>query len=255
VAHAAPTSYGVVITCEHGGNRIPAPYRYLFQALRALLDSHRGFDPGALILAKTLAKALAAPLVTATVSRLLVDLNRSVGHPHLHGEPMRRASAEQRQRILRHQYHPYRERVMALVKQAVGDRGRAIHLACHSFTPVLNGKVRNADIGLLYDPARGDEANLCRRWKAALEACEPPLVVRRNYPYAGKDDGLTTWLRRCFPTDAYLGVELEINQKHLDKAGRHWPALRKQIAESLCKVLLSCDAGIGNAARQDGVPL
>jgi len=26
---------GLVITCEHGGNRIPGPYRALFQAHRA----------------------------------------------------------------------------------------------------------------------------------------------------------------------------------------------------------------------------
>jgi predicted N-formylglutamate amidohydrolase len=41
-------SAGLVITCEHGGNRIPKPYRDLFHADQALLSSHRGFDPGAL---------------------------------------------------------------------------------------------------------------------------------------------------------------------------------------------------------------
>ena len=79
----------IVITCEHGGNRIPSPYRDLFHAHQALLDSHRGFDPGALIMAKALATAFAAPLVASTVSRLLVDLNRSVGHPRLHYEATR----------------------------------------------------------------------------------------------------------------------------------------------------------------------
>ena len=38
-------SAGLVITCEHGGNRIPAPYRDLFHAHQALLDSHRGMIP------------------------------------------------------------------------------------------------------------------------------------------------------------------------------------------------------------------
>jgi predicted N-formylglutamate amidohydrolase len=80
-----------VITCEHGGNRIPVPYRNLFHAHQALLDSHRGYDPGALIMARALATAFAAPLVASTVSRLLVDLNRSVGHPRLHSEATRKA--------------------------------------------------------------------------------------------------------------------------------------------------------------------
>jgi len=34
-----------IITCEHGSNRIPAPYRRLFRGQAALLDSHRGYDP------------------------------------------------------------------------------------------------------------------------------------------------------------------------------------------------------------------
>jgi predicted N-formylglutamate amidohydrolase len=55
------TSVGLVITCEHGSNRIPAPYRDLFHAHEVLLDSHRGYDPGALIMARALATAFEAP--------------------------------------------------------------------------------------------------------------------------------------------------------------------------------------------------
>jgi predicted N-formylglutamate amidohydrolase len=72
-----------IITCEHGGNRIPAPYRRLFREQRALLDSHRGYDPGSPVMAKALARAYRAPLVASTVSRLLIDLNRSISHPQL----------------------------------------------------------------------------------------------------------------------------------------------------------------------------
>jgi len=64
--------------------------------------------------------------------------------------------------------------------------GRVIHVSCHSFTPELNGQVRNTDIGLLYHPARTKEVALCKRWKASLKACAPELKVRRNYPYAGR---------------------------------------------------------------------
>ena len=41
------TRPGLVITCEHGGNHIPGAYRHLFQGQEAVLQSHRGFDPGA----------------------------------------------------------------------------------------------------------------------------------------------------------------------------------------------------------------
>jgi predicted N-formylglutamate amidohydrolase len=237
-------SDGFVITCEHGGNRIPAPYRDLFHAHQALLDSHRGYDPGALIMARALAMLFAAPLVASTVSRLLVDLNRSVGHPRLHSEATRKAPAEVRQRILKLYYQPYRAQAERFVRQAIADHGLVIHLSCHSFTPKLDGKMRDADIGLLYDPARPGEADLCERWKASLEACAPDLTVRRNYPYAGKGDGLTAWFRRRLPPGAYLGIELEVNQKHIVRAGRHWTAMRKVIVESLFRALASRCAGI-----------
>jgi predicted N-formylglutamate amidohydrolase len=243
-------SAGLVITCEHGGNRIPAPYRDLFHARHALLDSHRGYDPGALIMARALATAFAAPLVVSTVSRLLVDLNRSVGHPSLHSEATRKAPAAVRQQILEHYYQPYRAQAERFVRQAIAGHGAVIHLSSHSFTPELDGKVRDADIGLLYDPARLGEADLCVRWKASLEACAPDLTVRRNYPYAGKADGLTASFRRRLPPRAYVGIELEVNQKHVVGTDRHWNAMRKVIVESLRRAIASRFAGISNPATK-----
>jgi len=233
----------LLITCEHGGKRIPAPYRYLFHAHQALLDSHRGYDPGALIMARELATLLVAPLVASTVSRLLIDLNRSVGHPRLYSDATRKAPAEVRQRILEHFYQPYRRKAERLVRQAISNGGRVIHVSSHSFTPELDGKVRDADIGLLYDPARPGEADLCERWKASFKACAPDLRVRRNYPYAGKGDGLTAYFRLRLPASAYVGIELEANQKHVLRAGRHWTGVRNVIVESLGSALASRCAG------------
>ncbi|SBT09737.1 N-formylglutamate amidohydrolase [Candidatus Accumulibacter aalborgensis] len=232
-----PASAGLVITCEHGGNRIPPLYHELFASCRELLDSHRGYDPGALIMARDLARAFAAPLVTSTVSRLLVDLNRSVGHPRLHSEASRQVPAEPRERILTRYYQPYRAQAERLVGQAIAEHGLAIHVSSHSFTPELDGKVRHADIGLLYDPGRPGEVLLCERWQASLRACGPGLTVRRNYPYAGKGDGLTASFRQRLPPSAYIGVELEVNQKHVASGGRHWRCMRRLIVESLRRAL------------------
>jgi predicted N-formylglutamate amidohydrolase len=242
----APASAGLVITCEHGGNRIPASYRELFHDRQALLDSHRGYDPGALIMARALATAFAAPLVASTVSRLLVDLNRSVGHPCLYSEATRKAPAEVRRRILKDYYQPYRAQAERFVRHAIAEHSVVVHLSSHSFTPELNGKVRDADIGLLYDPARPGEADLCECWKASLQVCAPDFTVRRNYPYAGKGDGLTTWFRRRLPPGAYVGIELEVNQKHFVRTGGHWTAMRKVIVESLCSALASRRPGISD---------
>ncbi|HUW51268.1 MAG TPA: N-formylglutamate amidohydrolase [Sulfuricella sp.] len=222
-----------LITCEHGGNRIPRRYRPYFLGHEDLLQTHRGYDPGALTMARELARQLAAPLYFSTASRLLIDLNRSIGHPGLYSEATRKAAAPDRGNILKRYYLPYRHKVETAIAEAVAQGSRVIHISSHSFTPELDGRIRNADIGLLYDPARLTEHELCRHWQAALMAGTPGLRVRRNYPYTGKSDGLAAYLRRRFPPDVYVGIELEINQKHVFKGGRQWRALREAIIAAL----------------------
>ena len=222
-----------IITCEHGGNRIPAPYRRLFRGQRALLDSHRGYDPGSLVMAKALASTWRAPLVASTTSRLLIDLNRTIGHPQLFSAVTRSAPAETRAQIVKQHYRPYRVQVERLVRQAVARGRRVIHISSHSFTAELDGRVRGADVGLLYHPGRGGETEVCARWKESLAAFAPELRVRRNYPYAGKGDGLTSHLRLRFAQSDYLGIELEVNQGIVFAAGRRWMALRRLLIDSL----------------------
>jgi len=222
-----------IITCEHGGNRIPARYRRLFRGQRALLDSHRGYDPGSLVMAKALASACRASLVASTISRLLIDLNRSIGHPQLFSAVTRAAPAEMRAQIVERYYRPYREQVERLVGQAVSRGHRVVHISSHSFTAELDGRVRGADVGLLYHPARRLEAEVCARWKESLAALASELRVRRNYPYAGKGDGLTSHLRARFAQSDYVGIELEVNQGIVFAAGRRWTALRRVLIDSL----------------------
>lgn len=229
----------LLITCEHGGNRIPPRYRPLFRGFEALLQTHRGFDPGALTMARELAKAFKAPLFVSTVSRLLVDLNRSIGHPRLYSEATRTASKEVRREILEAHYLPYRSQAEAHIAGEVTKGRRVIHISSHSFTPVLDGEVRKADIGLLYDPARAGELDLCRQWQAALNELAPDLGVRRNYPYRGSSDGFTAWLRKRFAEKDYAGIELEINQQLVAARSRAWRELRRQVRAALKQALIA----------------
>jgi len=230
----------LIITCEHGGNQIPAAYRHLFHNHRTLLGSHRGFDAGALVMAKALVEHFGAPLVASTISRLLVDLNRSIGHRALHMESVHALPAETRQEIIERYYQPYRTKFEQLVVQGISQHGRVIHISCHSFTNNFNGVARHADVGLLYDPARQNERTLCAQWKYDLKALAPNLEVRRNFPYEGRNDGFTSALRKRFSPDAYLGIELELNQKHLSLSTRQRAALRELI-------IMSLDAALRNS--------
>ncbi|PKO61840.1 MAG: N-formylglutamate amidohydrolase, partial [Betaproteobacteria bacterium HGW-Betaproteobacteria-17] len=114
----------LLITCEHGGNRIPARYRPLFAGFEALLQSHRGYDPGALALARDMAKELAASLFVSTTSRLLIDLNRSISHPRLYSEATRNAPASVRRDIRENHYLPYRSKVEAHIADAIAHGSR-----------------------------------------------------------------------------------------------------------------------------------
>ena len=184
-------------------------------------------------MARQLGRDLRAPLVTSTVSRLLIDLNRSIGHPQLFSAATRSVPAAMRRSIVAAHYLPYRGQVEQFVARAVSRGRRVVHVSSHSFTPELHGEVRRADVGLLYDPRRRGEVRLCARWKAALADIAPDLRVRRNYPYAGKGDGLTSYLRRRFPPAAYVGVEIEVNQRIVFAAGRRWSALRRLLVDTL----------------------
>ncbi len=203
----------LIVTCEHAGNEVPDAYRPLFVGHEHLLPTHRGWDPGALLLAHEMAERFDAPLYFDTTTRLLVDLNRSVGTPDLHSEATRQLPLAERRLILEHHYHPHRRRTEGAIHAAVEGGARAIHVASHSFTPELNGQVRTADVGLLYDPARPGEVSFSAAWLAALARSDPGLRLRRNYPYLGTSDGLTMALRRRHPPERYVGIELEVNQR------------------------------------------
>lgn len=200
-----------VLTCEHGGNEIPGRYRYIFKNKEEILNSHRGYDPGALDLFRSL-QEIADFSRFNTISRLLVEMNRSQGHPQLFSEFSRNLSNEEKKDIQDLYYFPYRNSVESKIAEFMAGGEKVIHLSVHSFTPELNGEVRQADVGLLYDPKRPEEKEFCRQVKKLLRQQEETLNVRFNYPYLGKADGFTTYLRKKFPEN-YLGIEIEINQK------------------------------------------
>jgi hypothetical protein len=69
--------------------------------------------------------------------------------------------------------------------------------------------------------------------EVAIAVRDPGLRVRRNYPYAGKGDGLTRILRRRFPPTRYAGIELELNQAFALGDGKPWRTLRTTVVATL----------------------
>lgn len=233
---------GLVLTSEHGTAAVPARYVQLFRGAEELLASHRAVDLGTAELTGYLARRTGVRPHRTRVTRLLVDCNRSPGHPGLYSEFSRDLPAAERERLLERYYRPYRDAVEADVARGI-DAGRTVlHVSVHSFARVLDGRERNADVGLLYDPGRAQESALCRQWQSLLQA-EPGLRVRRNYPYRGVADGLATWLRRRFPPGRYVGIELEVCQDIAAGGDPRWGRLKRLLGGSLEAVMASaCSA-------------
>ena len=217
---------------------VPRTYAALFSGREALLDSHRGWDAGAFELGREIADAFGAPLYAATTTRLLVDLNRSIGHRHLFSEshaPTVASSAAMTSSIVTTGRIARRSKVRS--HDTLRRASRVIHVASHSFTPTLDGVPRQADVAWLYDPRRPGEAAFAQAWRLALAKLAPELRLRRNYPYQGRADGLTALLRKHHPDAAYVGIELEVNQRFVERRGAAWERLRTMLVDSLKKAL------------------
>lgn len=195
----------LILTCEHASNKIPKEYSKLFN--KSALNSHRGLDIGADFVYQFLRKKLNCYSQSAEYSRLLIELNRSLDHNNLFSEFSTQLDSKQKQALIKKIYLPYQEKLIQQLKLP------CLHIGIHSFTPILNGKKREADLGLLYDPKKPQEKAFCSAWKKWLMQ-NSDYQVKLNYPYKGSSDGLTTILRKKFPKN-YLGLELEINQKLL----------------------------------------
>ena len=224
----------LVLTCEHAGNDIPEEYFSLFREAEGELNSHRGYDPGALDLFCDL-KELADFDIFQTESRLFIELNRSLHHKQLFSEFTRALPKPSKNAILEAYYFPYRQEVEQQIYDRLMKGEQVIHLSVHSFTPVLDGEKRNADIGLLFDPSRSEEKEFCSSFKNAILEQDPQLHIRFNYPYLGTADGFTTYLREKFPRN-YCGIELEVNQ-NFEISNKMDEKLKSVIFKALSKVL------------------
>jgi predicted N-formylglutamate amidohydrolase len=223
----------LLVTCEHGGNQIPPQFAPLFNDRAGILASHRGFDAGALTLARDLAHALAAPLHYATVSRLLVDLNRSETSAEVRSTFTAALDDADRAGMLARFYTPYRDKVEEQVARWITAGEQVVHVSCHSFTPFLHGRQRRVEVGFLFDAARPRESALCQQWRAALKRACPRLRVRMNAPYDGASDGFTTTLRQRHGARHYAGIEVEINLRLVRGKPAEWARLRQAIVATV----------------------
>lgn len=227
----------LVLSCEHGACAVPAEYDNLGLEEEQLRE-HIGWDIGARALSLALAAQLDVPAVLAGVSRLVIDCNRALDDHDLiaaesHGVPIpgnAAVDAAERQLRVRDFYQPYHD----AVDEVLAARPGAFLFSVHSFTPLLNGRERRFDAGVLFDLHAAAAERLGR------ELSGSGFRVRYNQPYSGLD-GLIFSARSHGQRHGLRYLELELNNALLRSeaavhsvATRVATALRSLVSEGSC---------------------
>lgn len=205
----------ILITCEHAGCEVPEAYSGLIKIPNDVLMSHRGYDIGAYEIADILKSHPGISFVLmGKISRLVIDLNRSLNHKNLWSEWSKHLDNSQKMVIYNEYYKPFREATAHFIDSQI--KGLVLHISVHSFTPVFQGRTRLCDLGILYDPNSPGEKKYANHLQKLMRTIAPELIVRKNYPYKGISDGHVTALRKRFRYN-YCGIELEWNQNYLSQ--------------------------------------
>lgn len=178
---------GLVIVCDHAGNRVPPEFGGLGLPA-AEFARHIAYDPGAAAVARRLAEQLDAPAVLANFSRLLIDANRGEDDPTLIMKlsdgtivPGNAAvDGEERARRIARYHAPYHAAIEAAIDRAVAAGRPPALVSIHSFTPVWRDYRRPWHAGVLWD----SDARLAGPMIEALRA-DATLVIGDNEPYSG----------------------------------------------------------------------
>ena len=178
----------LLFVADHASNFIPRSYNNLGVDERHLQE-HIAWDIGSLAVARAVRNRTGGRLWPATVSRLLIDLNRDPDHPGLIPESSdgilipgnMGLTPEERQRRLDLYFHPYHNGLSAEIDSMLEKEGKLALVSMHSFTPRMNGFSRPWHVGLLYN----QDDRLARRAIDWLRR-EPGLVVGDNEPYSGQ---------------------------------------------------------------------
>lgn len=176
-----------VLVCDHASNRIPKVLDGLGLRPHERL-MHIAWDPGALAVALRLTELLDAPLVHSTVSRLVVDCNRTETAPDLIPVVSEltaipgNAELEPGERLTRvARYHtPFHAAITELLDRRAAAGEETILVTVHSYTPVYKGVRRPWPIGLIH----GLDTRFTRALGDALLAEWPDLRLGWNEPYA-----------------------------------------------------------------------
>lgn len=222
-----------LVVCEHASNAFPPAFGTLGLDAQAR-QAHIAWDPGALGVARWLARQLDAPLVHACVSRLVYDLNRP---PSSEGAMTAKSETyeipgnhalgpAERTRRTEAIYLPFHDTLHAEIARRMAAGEAPVIVTVHSFTPVWFGKPRAVEFGIIHD------ADPALAYAVLGEArARTGLDCRLNEPYSALD-GVTHTLRLHATPYGLPNVMLEIRNDLIAT-----PEAEERMAAALAPVL------------------
>jgi predicted N-formylglutamate amidohydrolase len=227
-----PGTADMLLVADHASADVPPGIDLGVPA--GLMADHVAVDIGTDALTRRLSRALSAPAIIATVSRLVVDLNRdaselgavpasSDGHmiPGNWNLP-----AEERALRIAAIHAPYHDAIAAEIARV----RPALIVSIHSFTPQLATRPdeqRPWPIGILYN----NDDRAARLGLVALAA--RGLHVGDNQPYSGRDLNYTMDRHAEGLRIPYLGIEVRNDGLRTKEGVARWT-----------HILADCIAGV-----------
>ncbi len=220
----------ILTVIDHASNHVPPDIDLGIDP--ALLETHIAWDIGA----AALGHALDFPLHAASVSRLVIDLNREEQSPGLiprisDGIVIPGNSGDRTDRIARF-YRPYHEMLAA----RIAAERPAILLSLHSFTPTLAEKpdeIRPWEVGVLYN--RDDRS--ARIAIPLLEAAG--IVTGDQQPYSGTMLNATMNRHGEGTGTPYLGLEVRQDLISDETGVAHWARRLLPVIEKCARAFAS----------------
>jgi hypothetical protein len=243
----------LLVTCDTGGDRIPeslrellahagwsceqpAPARTLDEQAYSRLSPPL-IDRDAGLAARVIAEHAGCDLIANPYRADLVDVGRSVHHRHLFRPSIRKLPTSVRKAILAEIRTPYRDAVRRRLSEMLLQSPYVVHLSVRTFgARAVSGQWQRGDVGLLYDPGRGDELDWCLDLSDELYFAMPDLRVRRNHPGRGTNDSLTKAMRKHFCDVHYLGVEVVLNRAWAARPVRRRREVLRVLANAIREV-------------------
>lgn len=224
----------VLTIVDHASNHVP--YGIDLGIDPALLESHIAWDIGA----AELAEALGYPAFLATVSRLVIDMNREDYAPgvvpmHSDGIQIPGNCGDTTARVSDY-WHPYHDALERKIKEM---KPRLL-VSLHSFTPQLSSRpteVRPWEMGVLYN----NDDRAARTAIPLLNAAG--VIVGDQLPYSGKALNATMNRHGERTGVPYLGVE--VRQDLIDSATgiEKWARILLPVIEK-CAKQVGMDQGV-----------